>query len=433
MCVASKNIESKNRLFMKNYKRSFRFVCKAHEEELVSQLLQAQGFSWDSDTFTSHACRLIDEPFPLGSSLAAFFGLIYIQDRASMLPPVALQAPKSALVLDMCASPGSKTGQLATMIGDDGFIIGNEPSPARLATLRRNLQQMNLFQVVTCCSEGQRIALPDGFFDYIQLDPPCSGWGTIDRNPKVMEMWKDDKTLPLIRLQKELLKEAHRLLKPGGVIVYSTCTTNVEENEKQVIYAQEELGFLFEDLPDLPEFVMDTPLMGCGAVWRLSPRPGDTQGFFVARFRKSTHAMPEQAEMNEEKTLWGNYLSKRHVEELGLDANILKHGNISIFGESVHFVHHKAELLPKEFAWQGMYMGKVSRAGDVQLSPRVRVLSDMACVDFEGMKGIEQIKGLLCGQSLNTEFTEKSILLRWNGLALGRLKIKNKRLIWTER
>jgi len=443
--------------YMKNYKRSFRFVCKDHEKETVAELLKLQEFDWDGDNFTLHACRLINEPISLGLSLAAFFGLIYIQDRASMLPPVALQPPKGALVLDMCASPGSKTGQLAMMLGEGGFVIGNELSPPRLATLRRNLQQMNLFQAASCCYDGQNIPLPSEFFDYIQLDPPCSGWGTVERNPKVMDMWKDDKTLPLIRLQKELLKEAYRLLKPNGIIVYSTCTTNVEENEKQVIYAQDNFGLVLEDLPVLPEFVMDAPLLGCDSVWRLSPRLGDTQGFFVARFRKgrehgavggqgvginiSNNSFASRAHTHmighacdaEENTIWGSYLSKSYVEELGLNTSILDYGNMSIFGESVHFVPHKAKLLPENFSWQGMYMGKVSRSGDVQISPRVRIEGALPCVDFEGIKGIEQIKGLLCGQSISTNITTKSALLRWNGLMLGRLKVKNKRLIWTER
>ena len=222
-------------------------------------------------------------------------------------------------------------------------------------------------------------------------------------------------------------------------------------------------------------------------MWRLSPRLGDTQGFFVARLRKSmsgantligdsasnvdnavnnligdsasnadnavnnftkkyaNHSAKssrghvakkhlfQNASSEDGESVWGDYLSKNHVEELGLDVSILDHGNISIFGESVHFVPHKAQLLPKEFSWQGMYMGKVSRAGDVLLSPRCRLMGNLPCVDFEGIQGIETIKGLLCGQSISTDMTAKNVLLRWNGLTLGRLKVKNKRLIWTER
>ncbi len=425
---------------MTNYKRSFRLVCTVQEKPLVEELLKLQGFSWHEETFTPNACRLLEEPFSLGLSLAAFFGFIYIQDRASMLPPVALQVPKGALVLDMCASPGSKTGQLASMLGQEGFIIGNEVSPSRLATLRRNLQQMNFTQATSCCYEGQNLPLPDAFFDYIQLDPPCSGWGTIERNPQVMDMWKDEKTLPLIRLQKELLQEANRLLKPGGTMVFSTCTTNIEENEKQVLYAQEELGLLSMPLPPLPDFVLDDALLDCGEVWRLSPRLGDTQGFFVAKLQKPQNSTAPNVSddvfenpIKTEPTLWGKELSSRIFQETAIDPKALPHGKICIFGDSIHFVHEKASLLPENFAWQGMYMGKVSKGSDIQLSPRLRLDSSLPTVDFEGIDGINAIKGLLQGQSLTTDLKGKNALMRWNGLNLGRLKIKNKRLLWTER
>lgn len=414
---------------MKQYKRSFRFVVSGQERKIAEEMLKLQGFSWEQEDFFPASCRLLEEPFSLGSSLAGFFGLIYIQDRASMLPPVALMPEQGAFVLDMCASPGSKTGQLAQIVGEHGFVVGNEVSPPRLATLRRNLQQMGLFQTASCCFEGQNIALPNGFCEYIQLDPPCSGWGTIEKNPKVMQMWKEEKTLPLISLQKELLKNAVRMLKTGGVLVYSTCTTNIGENEEQVRFAVEELGLELEKLPVLPGFVMDEPLLGMDGVWRLSPRIGDTQGFFVARLRKTVR---EPAAETDEK-IWGEPLSRRYAEALGIDEKYLEYGDIAVFKESLHFVPHKAKKLPQNFAWQGMYMGKAGKSGEIQLSPRVRMAGALPCVHFEGKDGIEKIKGLLSGQSYPCDYTEKNVFMAWNGLILGRLKVKNKRLVWSER
>ena len=414
---------------MKQYKRSFRFVCQGEERKIIEEMLSLQGFSWEQENFFPSSCRLVEEPLPLGSSLASFFGFIYIQDRASMLPPVALMPNKGAFVLDMCASPGSKTGQLAQIVGETGFVLGNEVSPQRLATLRRNLQQMGLFQTASCCFEGQNIPLSEGMCDYIQLDPPCSGWGTIEKNPKVMEMWKEEKTLPLVTLQKELLKKAERLLKPGGVLVYSTCTTNSEENEEQVRFALDELDLELEKLPNLPEFVMDTPLLGLDGVWRLSPRMGDTQGFFVARLRKKntgTSYFPG------EKT-WGEPLPEKYVQELGIAEKYLAYGDVAVFKDSIHFVHGQAKYLPQNFAWQGMYMGKAGKSKEVQLSPRVRMAGDLPVVNFEGKEGIEKIKGLLSGQSFSCDYKEKHVFLACNGLVLGRLNVKNKRILWSER
>ena len=111
--------------------RSFRLVCPAHRIPRVEALLRAQGYAFEPEPFSPWCRRLCVEPRPLGASLAAFFGYIYIQDRSSMLPPLALAPSTGAAVLDMCASPGSKTGFLAQLVGTEGFVLGNEPSSAR--------------------------------------------------------------------------------------------------------------------------------------------------------------------------------------------------------------------------------------------------------------------------------------------------------------
>lgn len=140
--------------------RSFRLVCPPEQMPQVESLLRAQGYEFEPEPFSPFCRRLLCEPRPLGSSLAAFFGYIYIQDRSSMLPPLALAPRQGEAVLDMCASPGSKTGFLGQLTGPDGFVLGNELSRARLATLRANLHACNLPHVGTCSFEGQAPA-PD--------------------------------------------------------------------------------------------------------------------------------------------------------------------------------------------------------------------------------------------------------------------------------
>ena len=419
---------------MTTARRSFRFACAPAEIPLVEEMLRLQGFRFEEDPFFPPARRLVEGPGPLGNSLAGFFGLLYIQDRASMLPPVALDPPKGASVLDMCSSPGSKTSQLAWLVGPDGLVLGNEPSPVRLANLRRNLHVMGLTQTVTCCQSGESMPLPDASWDFIQLDPPCSGWGTVEKNPRVMDIWKDDKVAPLIRLQKDLLREAGRLLRPGGVVVYSTCTTDVEENEKQVLFAREELGLEPEPLDSVPGFDLQPP-QGCEGVWCLSPKLGDTQGFFVARLRKPGRS--EGPVPYTEQPVQAEVVDERRLREQGLDPERV-HADIGIFGGSLHALPVQAlARLPESLHWQGLYMGKAGKNGDIRLSPRVRIEGPGAHVDLEGMEGLKIISGLLQGQSIAAPSGigagERTALLRWNSLPLGRLNIKNKRLVWSER
>ncbi|MCQ2444496.1 MAG: RsmB/NOP family class I SAM-dependent RNA methyltransferase [Mailhella sp.] len=414
-------------------RRSFRFTCAPSEIPVVEEMLRLQGYGFEEDPFFLPARRAFSEPRPLGSSLAAFFGLIYIQDRASMLPPLALDPPRGASVLDMCSSPGSKTSQLAWLTGPSGFVLGNEPSPVRLANLRRNLHTMGLMQTATCCQSGEKLPLPDAGWDLIQLDPPCSGWGTVEKNPRVLDIWKDGKVAPLIRLQRDLLREACRLLRPGGVVVYSTCTTDVEENERQVLFARDELGLVPEPLGDVPGFDLQAP-QGCEGVWCLNPKAGDTQGFFVARLRKP--GTPSGPAPYTEDPVQAPVVSEGRLRELGLDPAQVP-TEIGIFGESLHALPIQAlAALPSALHWQGLYMGKAGRNGELRISPRCRI-GGGPVLDLEGAEGLRSIAGLLQGQSLSApgglEAGCRSVLMRWNGTALGRLTVKGKRLVWSER
>ena len=268
-------------------RRSFRLVCNPGQIPSVEALLSAQGFVFEPEPFSPLARRLLQEPFPLGRSLAAFWGYVYIQDRSSMLPPLALAPGEGARVLDMCASPGSKTGLLAQLVGREGLVLGNEPARPRLANLRRNLAALNLLQAVTCSWPGESLPLPDASWDAVLLDPPCSGWGTTDKNPQAIKRWQGDRLKPMLDLQRKLLTEASRLLRPGGKLVYSTCTTNVDENEGQVRFAVEGLGLEPIPLEPFPGFVFAAPeLPGCEGTLRVDEGASNAQGFYIALLRK---------------------------------------------------------------------------------------------------------------------------------------------------
>lgn len=422
--------------------RSFRVVCPAGQESLVEALLHSQGYEFEPEPVSPWTRRLTKEPRPLGSSLAAFFGLIYIQDRSSMLPPLALAPQNGDAVLDMCASPGSKTGFLAQLAGPDGFVMGNEPNAQRLATLRQNLFNLNLPHTATCGYAGESLPLPDALWQKIQLDPPCSGWGTVDKNPNVMKLWQGDKVKPLVGIQRLLLREAARLLAPGGVVVYSTCTTNVQENEEQVRWATQELGLIPEPLAPFEGFVFEDPLLpGCEGTLRVDASRSSAQGFYIARFRKEGDSPPPEPV----SAMRVQGIHRQALRGPCADPDMLPDGEVALFGSAAMFLPQQAlNLLPESFRWRGYPLGKASR-GEVRVSPRMRCMMPPADQCAAGALNVEEpelISGLLSGQSIDlargayagsVDASLPEAGLYFRGLPLGRLRIKGRRALWAER
>jgi tRNA (cytosine49-C5)-methyltransferase len=164
-----------------------------------------------------------------GKLLQNLLGQIHIQEELSMVPPLVLDPQPGERILDMCASPGSKTTQIAQMMDNRGLVIANEPSLGRIAPLRSNCERLGVVNVAITRYDGRRF--PRGSFDRILVDAPCSSEGRERRGPGTLARCSRERSLGLKALQVGLLKNALRLVRPGGVVVYSTCTYAPEENE----------------------------------------------------------------------------------------------------------------------------------------------------------------------------------------------------------
>lgn len=436
--------------------RTFRLTAEAPHRQLVEDALAAQGFASRPLPFYPAGRELVDGLFPLGSSLAARFGYIYIQDASSMLPALALAGIIEAdgregplLALDMCASPGGKTSLLALLLGARALVLANEPAPKRLANLRRNLELMNAFNTATISHQGQELPLPSAGsedfagFDYILLDPPCSGWGTVEKYPKVIDVWQGERLGPLAGLQRLLLREAARLLRPGGALVYSTCTSNVRENEEQVAWLLSELnaelgGALgLIPLEPFPGFIFDDPmppLAGQG-VLRVA-QEGLGQGFFISALRKSPEA-PVLAPRQPEQPAKGRtperprgtrahalQLSRESLSSALCDMSLLPPGEITDQGGALYF-RHAAGLaaLPAAFAWWGFPLGK-----NIRINPALRGLMPPPGANALNMEGPAGVSALVSGQSLRFAAGESEVGLYLNGLPLCRLRARGGRV-----
>lgn len=420
--------------------RYFRLVCLPEHEAMVEELLRAQGYVFAQEPFLPQARKLLEEPRPLGGSLAAAFGLIYIQDRSSMLAPLFLGPPPGTLVLDMCASPGSKTGLLAQLVGRSGLVLANEPNQRRMATLRHNLASMNLAQSATCRYPGQDLPLAGCGLTHIQLDPPCSGWGTVARNPRIREIWPDHKLKPLLGLQRELLRGAARLLAPGGRLLYSTCTTNPAENQEQVQWAVEKLGLEISILPDLPG-VSEVFAGPKERHWMLVDSDvSEGQGFFFAALSRPGRKTGGESSSPARRVLPGRTLDLRALPGHGAVAwENLPPGRAAEFNGRVFFLHQKTGLLPAELRWQGFELGRL-QGGNLRLNTRLRLLlPDHAPGVGMNVHDMGELEALIQGQSLAVSAQpgrcagSGCVGLYWRKLPLGWLTVKGGRCLWSPR
>ena len=213
-------------------------TLKAQQETTVAQLRDA-GVAIQPIPWIGEGYEVLDGLDIVRDGDMAKSGAVYIQNAASWLPVLALDVREGDTVLDVCAAPGGKTSHIAQYAGNTALITANDNSRPRLHKLQRNLERLNVENVTFTLHDATRLArhMEGESFDKILLDAPCSGEGmmTLDTK-KDFESWSVAHIKRLQQLQKKLIVQAWQLLKPGGTLVYSTCTMAPEENEAVVDY-----------------------------------------------------------------------------------------------------------------------------------------------------------------------------------------------------
>ncbi len=175
-------------------------------------------------------------------------GLVYVQSLSSMIPPIILNPKSGESVLDLTAAPGSKTTQIAAIMKNEGYILANEIDKIRCDRLKYNIEIQGVKIAEICNLDGRNIGNEERF-DKVLLDTPCSGEGRfLLENEKSYSNWSEKLVNELSKLQKELLASAYKALKKGGLLVYSTCTLNNNENEKNIDWAIKELNMQVLDI-----------------------------------------------------------------------------------------------------------------------------------------------------------------------------------------
>ncbi|WP_025820240.1 16S rRNA (cytosine(1407)-C(5))-methyltransferase RsmF [Shewanella marina] len=284
------------------------------------ELMSAKGWQfspipWCQDGFWIS----IPSDIQLGNVVEHLQGLFYIQEASSMLPPTALfdHGLIPELVLDVASAPGSKTTQIAALMNNNGLLIANEYSSSRVKVLHANVQRMGVTNCALTHFDGRVFGeyLYESF-DAILLDAPCGGEGTVRKDPDALKSWDIADVEAIATTQQALIESAFVALKPGGTLVYSTCTLNRRENQDICLHLINKYADLVEVVP-LNNLFEDANKActeeGFLHVW---PQIYDSEGFFVAKFKKLGSCERQAAEPRKQKNFPFNFASRKQVDAI---------------------------------------------------------------------------------------------------------------------
>ena len=218
---------------------------------------------------------------------AYYAGLYYLQEPSAMTPAAMLPVVPGDRVLDLCAAPGGKSTELASKLKGRGMLVSNDISYSRARALLKNLELAGAANICVTSEAPEKLAgvWPE-FFDKILVDAPCSGEGMFRRDEDMVKDWNEKGPEYYVPIQRQILSQAAAMLRPGGYMLYSTCTFSVEEDEENVAYVLEEfpqMQLCCLDLDKVPGACGGFGLSGC---MRLFPHRLKGEGHFLALMRK---------------------------------------------------------------------------------------------------------------------------------------------------
>jgi NOL1/NOP2/sun family putative RNA methylase len=279
-------------LFIKP-KKSIRVnTIKISREKLLKRLekkeIRLKQIPWYKDGF------FVESEKGIAKTLERFLGYYYIQEASSMIPPLILNPGKREKVLDLCAAPGSKTTQIAMLMKNSGVIVANDDDLKRIKALRINLQKMGVKNCIVTYEKGENFWRHEMKFDKVLVDAPCSGSGEIISSFSSINFWSQARVKELSSLQKKLIYSASRCLRENGVLVYSTCSLDPEENEEVIDFCVKKIGLSTEKIKIKNLNYREGILKWDGKKFdesirnaiRIFPFDNFTEGFFICKLRK---------------------------------------------------------------------------------------------------------------------------------------------------
>lgn len=273
-----------------------------------------------------------------------YAGLYYMQEPSAMAPGAYIPIDEGDKVLDLCAAPGGKSTQVAAKLGQSGILVSNDISASRAKALLKNIENFGVRNFIVTSETPERLASRcEGYFDKILIDAPCSGEGMFRKDEGAIKSWETHGVEYCCDLQREILEQAAKMLKVGGMMLYSTCTFSPEENEGMMqefmdkhpefkVVPLEPVGGIAQGRPEWIE--ADASLKGALRLW---PHHLEGEGHFVCLLQKTWGEEDNCERLKPKKTIKDYEVMKEFIEEntyLPLDLPVIEHsGKIYLVAE----------------------------------------------------------------------------------------------------
>lgn len=328
----------------------------------MDDLKRILGFEWSQIPFSPFGTYIPENVDSLGNSPLHHCGAFYIQEPSAMSAVTLLSPKEGDLVLDLCAAPGGKSTQIGMLLNGKGLLWSNEIVKSRASVLLSNIERMGIRNAVVSCESPETLCKKlRGCFDKVLVDAPCSGEGMFRKEPQALEQWSREHVLACADRQFNILESAKLALKPGGELVYSTCTFSPEENEG-VIERFLKANPSFRVVESSESFGTKTAFGGV----RIFPFQGG-EGHFAVKLLKTEEYIslknenPFEADLKDTKN---TFIQKKNSRKKGKDLKERKkEGGIDVgeildfydsifsgrpFGENIVQINDRIILLPSE-------------------------------------------------------------------------------------
>ena len=266
--------------------------------------------------YVKHAYIYDKNEYPLGKTIYHELGYFYLQEPSAMIVSSLIPLEEDDFVLDLCAAPGGKTIQASLKMNGNGLIISNDLSKSRAFLITNNLERLGLANVIVTNNDFKDIhELYLNKFDKIILDAPCSGSGMFRKEDKMINDWSINKVYKFAEIQKEIILYAYKMLKPGGLLSYSTCSYSQEEDEEVIEYLLKNSDAEISPLPVLKDAYIN-PNNPIGV--RFMPNHFHGEGQYICHIKKP--GVSEKTSFiheNKYHKVLPSFLNEYHIEKYG--------------------------------------------------------------------------------------------------------------------